>query len=120
MVIALWVVNALLALAFLGAGFMKVSKSKEALKTAGMGWVDGYSDGAVKAIGAAELAGAVGLILPLATHIAPILTPIAAVCLALTMVGAVVTHVRRSEPFTPALALGLLAVVSAVLGFLVV
>ncbi|MCJ7700842.1 MAG: DoxX family protein [Anaerolineales bacterium] len=43
------------------------------------------------------LLGALGLILPLATGILPVLTPLAAVGLALTMVGAFLTHLRRNE-----------------------
>jgi len=41
--------------------------------------------------------GALGLILPAVTGIMPILTPIAAVGLALTMLGALITHVRRKD-----------------------
>lgn len=120
MLIALWIVNGLLAVAFLGAGAMKATRTKEALAASGMGWVEGFSATSVRLIGIAEVLGAVGLILPLLLGIAPVLTPIASVCLAVTMAGAILTHVRRKESFTPALALGVLAVVSAVLGFLVV
>lgn len=41
---------------------------------------------------------AIGLVLPGVTGIAPVLVPIAAVGLAVTMVGAVITHVRRHDP----------------------
>jgi hypothetical protein len=44
-----------------------------------------------------EVLGAVGLILPWAFNILPILTPFAAVGLALDMVGAFLTHLRRKE-----------------------
>lgn len=117
MLIALWVVNILLALAFLAAGSMKASRSKEALAAAGMAWTEDFSAGAIKAIGVAEVLGAIGLVLPLLTDVAPILTPIAATALALTMAGAVVVHVRRKESAAPALVLGALSVVSAILGF---
>ncbi|MFD2840542.1 DoxX family protein [Populibacterium corticicola] len=118
MTIALWIINILLAVAFLGAGSMKLARSKEALVAAGMGYAEDFSAGAVKAIGAAEVLGALGLILPLATHIAPVLTPIAAVGLTIIMVGAVVVHRKRTESATPALVLAVLSAVSAVLGFL--
>jgi hypothetical protein len=36
------------------------------------------------------------------------------------MIGATVVHLRRKEPFAPALVLAVLAVASAVLGFIVV
>ncbi len=120
MIIALWVVNILLALAFLAAGAMKVARPKPALVAAGMAYADDFSDGTIKAIGAAEVLGAVGLVLPLATGIVPILTPVAATALALVMAGAVVVHVRRKESAAPSLVLGAISVVSAVLGFLVV
>lgn len=120
MLIALWIINGLLALSFLGAGGMKLFRSKDALAAAGMGYVEDFAAGTIKLIGALEVLGALGLILPLLTGIAPVLTPIAAVGLVITMIGAVATHVRRKEPpFVPAI-LGLLAVASAVIGFAVV
>ncbi len=94
--IFLWIVAGLLALGFLGAGAMKLSQPREKL-AASMGWVEDFSPPMVKAIGALEVLGALGLILPAATGIAPILTPLAAVGLALVMVGAIVTHLRRKE-----------------------
>lgn len=118
MTVALWIVNIVLALAFLAAGITKVSQPKAKLAGA-MAWVEDFSAGPVKLIGTAEIVGALGLVLPLFTGIAGILAPIAAVCLAVLMVGAVVIHVRRSEPYVPALALGVVSVVSAVLGFAV-
>ena len=65
-----------------------------------------------------ELVGeAIGLVVPWATGIAPILTPLAALGLALVMAGAVVVHVRRKEQFVPPLMLGILSLVVAVLRF---
>lgn len=119
MTIALWIVNGLLALAFLFAGVTKLARPKEALTTAGMAWVEDFSSPAVKGIGTAEVLAALGLILPFATGIAVVLTPIAAIGLVLLMAGAVITHLRRKEAFIPPLVLGLLAAASAVLGFLV-
>lgn len=96
--VALWIMQGLLAAAFLGAGAMKLLKSHEALKSdPKMGWANDFSAGAVKLIGLAELAGALGLVLPRLTGIAPILTPLAAAGLALLMLGAAVIHQRRSE-----------------------
>ncbi len=120
MIIALWVVNGLLALAFLGAGSMKLLKSKEAIVAGGMRWAEDVSPAGIKAIGAVELLGAIGLILPLLLSIAPVLAPIAAVGLVITMAVAVIVHVRLKEKFIVNLVLGGLALVSAVLGFLVV
>ncbi|GAA3662561.1 DoxX family protein [Microbacterium marinilacus] len=119
MLIALWIVNALAALLMLMAGSMKAIRSKDALRPQ-MAWVDDFSAGFVRFIGVVEVIGALGLVLPLATGIAPILTPIAATGLAIVMFGAVVVHIRRKEPFLPALVIALLVTASAVLGYLVV
>jgi hypothetical protein len=64
-------------------------------------------------IGAAEVAGAFGLVVPAATGIVPVLTPIAAGALAVLMAGATVTHVRLGEPFTFPLVLMILSLVVA-------
>lgn len=67
----------------------------------------------IRLLGAAELAGAVGLCVPQATGIAPLLTPLAALCLGLLMVGAVQAHRRLGEGSAPALISGALCVVVA-------
>ena len=92
----LWIVAGLLALGFLGAGAMKLSQPREKL-AASMGWVNDFSAPMVKTIGALEVLAALGLVLPAATGIAPILTPLAAAGLVLVMIGAIVTHLRRGE-----------------------
>ena len=94
--IALWIVQALLAVAFLGAGAMKLTQPKEKLVTS-LAWAESFSPTSIKLIGAAEVLGALGLVLPALTGIAPVLTPLAAVGLAVVMVGAIVTHGRRGE-----------------------
>jgi len=93
---ALWIVQVLLALAFGLAGFMKLTQPKEKL-AANMKWVEDFSPTIVKAIGALELLGALGLILPALTGILPWLTPLAGVGLVLDMLGAAYTHLRRGE-----------------------
>ena len=120
MLIALWIINALLAVAFLGAGLNKIVRTKETLLTVGMGWVENQPESRIKLVGTLEVLGALGLILPLLTHMAPILTPIAAVALAGLLVGAIVTHTRRGEKFVPAASLLVVSVASAILGFMVV
>jgi uncharacterized membrane protein YphA (DoxX/SURF4 family) len=94
--IALWVVQILLAVAFLGSGLMKLTQPKEKIATS-MAWAADFSPTAIKLIGLVEVLGALGLVLPAVTGIAPILTPLAAVGLALVMVGAAITHARRGE-----------------------
>ncbi|MBM7367580.1 DoxX family protein [Gordonia hydrophobica] len=117
MIIALWIVNAILAVLFLTAGAMKVVRTKSALADSGMAWTTDASVGQVKTIGALEVVGALGLILPRATDIAPVLSPLAAVGLSLTMVGAIALHVRRNESFLAPAGLLVVTVASAVLGF---
>jgi hypothetical protein len=96
--VLLWIVAGVLAAAFLGAGLMKLSQPSKKLADSGMGWVEDFSDGAVKGIGGLEVLGALGLILPAALNVAPVLVPVAATGLALIMAGAVTTHARRREP----------------------
>lgn len=108
--IALWIVAGLLAAAFLAAGLMKMTSPKAKLEP-NMPWVGDFTDGQVKLIGLTEVLAAVGLILPAALDIVPILVPLAAVGLVITMVLAAVVHMRRNDP---AQAL----VVNAVLGAL--
>jgi uncharacterized membrane protein YphA (DoxX/SURF4 family) len=94
--VVLWILQGLLAAVFLGAGVMKVSQPVEKLAK-NMTWVERFSKPVVRFVGAVEILGAIGLILPWATGIAPILTPLAAVGLAVTMVLAGIHHVRNNE-----------------------
>lgn len=96
--VAVWIVSGVLTALYLVAGFTKLAKSKQdLLAEPRMAWAGDFSAGQVKGIGAAEAAGAFGLVLPWLTGVAPILTPIAALGLALVQVGAAITHVRRGE-----------------------
>jgi hypothetical protein len=115
-----WILSGLLAALFLFVGFGKLTQARTKLKESGrMDWVEDFSDGQVKGIGALELLGAIGLILPWALGIAKVLTPIAALGLAGVMAGAVVVHLRRKEGSVAAVpgVLGLLALVVAILRF---
>jgi hypothetical protein len=97
--VALWVIAGLLAAVFLLAGGNKLIISRARLaKAPGGGWVNDFSAGFIKALGAVEVLGAVGLILPGVLDIAPILVPLAALGLAMVMVGAAITTYRRHEP----------------------
>ena len=97
--LALWIIAGLLAVAYLvgGAGKLIVSKEKIATTSRSARWVEDFSAGTVKTIGALEVLAAVGLVLPAALDIAPVLVPLAAVGLVLIMVGAVITRLRRHE-----------------------
>lgn len=92
----LWVFQGLLTAVFLMTGTMKIIKKKEEL-VGQMGFVEDFSEQQVKGIGVLEILGALGVILPWATGIITWLTPLAAIGLGLTMVGAFLTHLRRGE-----------------------
>ncbi|MBO0821098.1 MAG: DoxX family protein [Nocardiopsaceae bacterium] len=94
--IALWITAALLAVAFLASGANKLIQPKEKLP-ASWGWVKDFSAGSIKAIGALEVLAALGLILPAALGIAPVLVPLAAAGLVVLMVGAFIVHARHRE-----------------------
>ena len=96
MVIALWIVQGLLALAFLLAGFMKGFMPLEGLKK-NMAWVGDVPAGLVRFLGLVEILGALGLILPKLTKIVPQLTIAAAIGLVLVMLSAAVFHAARKE-----------------------
>ncbi len=96
MTVALWIVQVLLALAFVAAGVMKASQPRERLEKM-LPWVADFSTPTVRFIGVVEILGGLGLVLPAATGIAPVLTPIAAIGLAVTMALAAVVHARRGE-----------------------
>ncbi len=93
---ALWAAQGILAIIFMMAGAMKLMKTKSELAEK-MDWVEDFSQSTIRLIGAAEVMGTVGLILPALTGIAPILTPFAASGLAVITMGAMVVHLRRRE-----------------------
>jgi DoxX-like family len=96
--IALWIIAGILAAVFLFAGGNKVFIPREKLaKAPGGGWALDFSSGFVKTLGAVEILGAVGLILPALVNIAPVLVPLAAVGLGVIMIGAAVVEFRRQE-----------------------
>jgi putative oxidoreductase len=83
--VALWAIQVLLALLFLLVGVMKLATPYEAL-AASADWVRFLPPWLVLFIGVAEVAGALGIVLPAATGIRRELTPLAAGGLALIMV----------------------------------
>ena len=95
--LTLWIVTGFLAAAYLigGLGKLIVSKERIAAFGAGAAWVEDFSAASVKGIGALEVLAAVGLVLPAALGIAPVLVPLAASGLAVIMIGAVWTRIRR-------------------------
>ncbi|MFI6736897.1 DoxX family protein [Nonomuraea sp. NPDC050451] len=96
--LALWIAAGLLAAVAVSGGISKTFVPKEKLAAvASGGWTADVSAGFVRTLGVLELLAAVGLILPAALDIAPVLVPVTAVCWVLLMVGAMITHGRRGE-----------------------
>jgi DoxX-like protein len=94
--LAYWIVAAVLAVFYLYAGAMKTTRSKDQLRPM-MAWVDGMPLHYVRTIGALEVLGALGLILPPLTGVAVGLALAAAIGFALLQVGALLLHLSRGE-----------------------
>ncbi|MEW6434368.1 MAG: DoxX family protein [Myxococcota bacterium] len=93
--IGFWTAQVLLATAFGMAGTMKTFTPIEELAQK-LPWVTSLPN-LVRFIGVSELAGALGLILPAATRVKPVLTPVAALGLVVVMVLAAGFHILRGE-----------------------
>ena len=94
--IVLWIAQILLAAMFGMAGIMKTFQTAKAREQ--MSWAKNRSDNFVRFVGASELLGAAGLILPLVTGILPWLTVLAAVGLILIQLLAIFTeHLPKKE-----------------------
>ena len=104
---ALFIIEGLLAAVFILAGGTKLLIPREKLQTR-MHWAAGWPRWRIKLLGLSEVLGGVALVLPGATGVAPFLTPVAAVCLAVLMAGAIATHRRFGEKFLPAAIVGAL------------
>ena len=98
--VALWVVQGLLAIVLFGVGFTKLRDDRLTYAQARppmTSFAEDLSDRTFKTIGALEVLGAIGLVLPRLTGIAPVLTPLAALGFAGLMIGAMLLHRRRNE-----------------------
>ncbi|MFJ8937631.1 DoxX family protein [Streptomyces sp. NPDC102365] len=93
---AYWIVAGLLALFYLYGGGVKVVRSREGLRPM-MAWVDSTPMPAVRAIGVIEVLGAIGLILPPLTGIAPWLALAAAVGFVVLQTGATRVHLKLGD-----------------------
>ena len=101
--IALWTVQVLLAILFLFAGGMKLI-----LPIAEMTKDMPMPGPFLRFIGVAEVLGALGLVLPGLLRIRPVLTPLAAVGLAIIMTGATVLTLPKGAAAMIPLVVGLL------------
>lgn len=92
----LWALQGLLALMMFGAGAWKATTPLDQLAPA-LPWVPLVPAWVPRLAGGSEVLGAIGLVVPAATGILPILTPIAAACLTLVMVLGVIMHLSLGE-----------------------
>jgi uncharacterized membrane protein YphA (DoxX/SURF4 family) len=98
--IALWIAQALLAIAFLGTGLTRLRDDRltyARTRPPMTSYAEDLSDRTYKTIGVLEVLGAIGLVLPRLLGIAPVLAPLAALGFVGLMIGAIVTHLRRGE-----------------------
>ena len=110
----LWILQGLLAVVFGSVGLTHLVRSKPAFDAdPNFRWTRTMSQSSIKSIGAAELAGALGLVAPAAAGVVMGLVPLAALCLGMLMAGAAATHRRLQEPVAPTLVLSLLSMMVA-------
>lgn len=95
--IGLWVAQFVLAAMYGFAGFTKLTQPIEALGAMGMGFALDFPELLTRFIGAAEVLGAIGIILPALTRILPRLTPLAALGFSVIQVLAIGVHIARGE-----------------------
>lgn len=107
----LWILAILLAVVFVFSGAAKLVTPREK-QTERTPYVEDFPHSVIQGIGALEILGALGLILPAVTGISPILVSLAAAGLAITMVFAALLHVRRGDGLRVALPSIILAFLS--------
>jgi uncharacterized membrane protein YphA (DoxX/SURF4 family) len=100
MEVVLWTLQGLLAALFAFSGAFKIALSKEALIAKGQTGIKHYPLPFIRFVATTELLGAIGLIVPWLSGIAPVLTPLAAGGLGALMIGAAFSHLRlaREDP----------------------
>jgi hypothetical protein len=91
-----WIVAGLLALLYLYAGGLKLVRSRQQLRPM-MAWVDTIPMPVVRAIGLVEVLGAIGLVLPPLTGIAPWLALAAAIGFVVLQIGATAVHLSLGD-----------------------
>ena len=99
--IGLWVAQGLVCFVFIAAGLVKMLTPISQL-AAMMPWTGEHSEAFVRIIGAIDLAGGIGILLPALTRILPNLSVLAALGCSVLQVFAIAFHVSRGEaPVTP-------------------
>jgi uncharacterized membrane protein YphA (DoxX/SURF4 family) len=100
--LTLWIMQWVLAVVFTGSGLAKSTMSRERLIATGQTGIALFPMPVVRLTAGCEILAALGLLLPWATGIARVLTPLAAVGLCAVMVGAASSHTRLREPWSVA------------------
>jgi uncharacterized membrane protein YphA (DoxX/SURF4 family) len=112
--VALWIGQGVLAALFAVSGSVKSTMSKERMIATGQTGVREFPLPVIRMVAALELLAVIGLLVPQATGVAPVFTPLAALGLAVVMVGAAVAHARLHERGTSALNLVIMLLCLAV------
>ena len=94
--IALWIIQGLLSLTFVGSGVWKLTTPIPKL-AAQMPWMGQVTPRFFYFTAIIDLLGGLGVVLPAVTRIRPRLTVLAALGCAAFQTGAIVFHVRRGE-----------------------
>ncbi|HEV7647485.1 MAG TPA: DoxX family protein [Actinophytocola sp.] len=108
--VALWVGQILLALICAVSGSLKSTQSLERMVETGQTAAKIVPLRYLRTAGVCELFAVLGLTLPWATGVAPVLTPVAATGFGLIMIMAATVHSRLREPRNVATNAGILAV----------
>jgi uncharacterized membrane protein YphA (DoxX/SURF4 family) len=95
--ISLWAGRAVLALFFAYAGFLKLSRTPEALAAMGWHWTVDVPPSLITFIGIMEVLGAIGIIFPAALRLLPWLATLSAAGMLLLQLAAVALHLSRGE-----------------------
>ena len=97
MLIALWIVQALLGLIFIITGSFKFSQTREKVIASGGAWAGDFAPGIIKTIAGLELLSGLSLLIAKVLGDGRYLTFIGAACIAIIMAGSIYTHIRRKE-----------------------
>lgn len=108
--VTLWVGQIVLAIVFAVSGALKSTQSIERMVETGQTAAKIVPLPFMRTAGISELFAVAGLILPWATGVAPVLTPVAATGLGVIMILAATVHSRLREPRNVAANMAILAV----------
>ncbi|MGW7687106.1 DoxX family protein [Kribbella sp. NPDC054772] len=93
-----WIFTGALAVVFTISGILKSTMSRDRLIATGQTGIAPFPMPLIRLVALCELAAVAGLFAPWLTNHARVLTPLAAVGLALVMIGAATSHSSLREP----------------------